>query len=53
MAANPACEQYLSSLSPFVDGELLPPERVVLERHLAVCPRCTGHVADLRAEVGM
>jgi anti-sigma factor RsiW len=53
MASNPACQAYLPMLSPFIDGELSPGDRLNVERHLAACPDCTGRVADLRAESGL
>lgn len=53
MALNPACLSFIPMLSPFVDGELPPNDRVTVERHLAVCRDCTGRVADLRAESGL
>ncbi len=40
-------------LSPYVDGELTPAERVNVERHLSACRNCTGRAADLRAESGL
>jgi anti-sigma factor RsiW len=40
-------------LSPYVDGELTPAERVNVERHLTACRDCTGRAADLRAESGL
>lgn len=53
MGVNPACNTYLPMLSPFIDGELPPGERVVVERHLQACRDCTSRVADLRAESGL
>ena len=53
MAGNPACERYVPMLSPYVDGELTPAERVTVERHLSACRDCTGRAADLRAESGL
>ncbi|HVE82478.1 MAG TPA: zf-HC2 domain-containing protein [Myxococcales bacterium] len=53
MALNPACQTFIPLLSPFVDGELTPQERVTVERHLAVCHDCTARAADLRAESGL
>jgi len=53
MAVNPACQTFIPMLSPFVDGELPPQERVTVERHLAVCRDCSGRVVDLRAESGL
>lgn len=40
-------------LSPYIDGELTPTERVNVERHLSACKECTGRTADLRAESGL
>lgn len=53
MAGNPACERFVPMLSPYVDGELTPAERVTVERHLSACRDCTGRAADLRAESGL
>ncbi|HZI13707.1 MAG TPA: zf-HC2 domain-containing protein [Myxococcus sp.] len=53
MAGNPACERFVPMLSPYVDGELTPAERVNVERHLSACRDCTGRAADLRAESGL
>ncbi|MFY2563461.1 anti-sigma factor family protein [Corallococcus terminator] len=53
MAGNPACERFVPMLSPYVDGELTPAERVNVERHLGACRDCTGRAADLRAESGL
>jgi anti-sigma factor RsiW len=50
MAGNPACERFVPLLSPYIDGELSPTERVNVERHLTACRDCTGRAADLRAE---
>jgi anti-sigma factor RsiW len=53
MAGNPACERFVPLLSPYIDGELTPTERVNVERHLSACKECTGRTADLRAESGL
>src|SRR5688572_6256964 len=50
---NPACRTFVTLLSPYIDGELAPTERVSVERHLAVCKECTMRTADLRAESGL
>ena len=50
MAANPACERFIPQLSPYIDGEVSPSERVNVERHLAACRDCASRAADLRAE---
>jgi anti-sigma factor RsiW len=53
MALNPACQTFIPMLSPYIDGELSPAERVNVERHLAVCHDCAARTADLRAESGL
>jgi anti-sigma factor RsiW len=53
MAPNPACKTFVPQLSPFLDGELKPDDRVAVERHLAACKDCTMRAADLRAESGL
>jgi anti-sigma factor RsiW len=53
MAGNPACERFIPLLSPYIDGELPPTDRVNVERHLSACKQCTGRAADLRAESGL
>jgi hypothetical protein len=46
---NPAKEKFLPMLSPYVDGELTPEERLQVEQHLANNPEAAALVADLRA----
>jgi hypothetical protein len=46
---NPAKEKFLPMLSPYVDGELTPEERLQVEQHLANNPESAALVADLRA----
>ena len=54
MAGNPAClTTFVPMLSPYIDGELSPSERVTVERHLSACRDCTARAADLRAESGL
>lgn len=53
MANNPACKSFIPLLSPFIDGELSPDERQMVERHMTACRDCMGRVADLRAESGL
>jgi anti-sigma factor RsiW len=50
MAGNPACERFVPLLSPYIDGELSPADRVNVERHLGACRDCASRAADLRAE---
>ena len=53
MSLKPACQLYVPQLSPFVDGELAPKDRVSVEQHLSACTECSGRVADFRAESGL
>lgn len=46
---NPAREKFLPMLSPYVDGELTPEERQLVEQHLANNKESAGQVADFRA----
>lgn len=50
---NPAREKFLPLLSPYVDGELTPEERVQVEQHLANCKESAMQVADMRAADGL
>lgn len=40
------CREIEPLLSPYLDGEILPPEKEKVETHLAVCPACR---AELKA----
>lgn len=53
MTISQACQSFVAMLSPFIDGELPPADRLTVERHLAACKDCTMRVADLRAESGL
>ena len=50
---NPAREKFLPMLSPYVDGELTPEERQLVEQHLANSKESTAQVADFRAADGL
>ena len=45
--------RFLGMLSDYIDGELEPGARAVLEEHLAGCPSCTEELESLRATVLM
>lgn len=38
------CRQLIDFLGDYVEGELPPPDRHELERHLAVCPSCVAYL---------
>jgi anti-sigma factor RsiW len=44
-----SCPDRVAQLSAHLDGELSPPEKMDLERHLASCASCSTHFAELRA----
>jgi len=46
---NPARKKIRPLLSSFVDGELSPKERMLVERHVASCKESADEVADMRA----
>lgn len=50
---NPAREKFLPMLSPYVDGELTPEERQLVEQHLQNNKESAAQVADLRAGDGL
>ena len=49
--AHPGCEQVLSQLSDYIDGELEASLCAELEAHLAECPDCRVMVDTLRKTV--
>lgn len=50
---NPAREKFLPMLSPYVDGELTPEERQLVEQHLQNNKESAAQVADFRAGDGL
>src|SRR6266481_5237218 len=46
-----ACQDIQAELSAYVDGELSPPQRAVVEAHLASCPHCQQELAELKTLV--
>ncbi len=50
---NPARKTFEPLLSPYVDGELSPEERLAVERHIAADKSSAAQVADFRAASGL
>ena len=50
---NPARKTFEPLLSPYVDGELSPEERLAVERHIAADKESAAQVADFRAAAGL
>lgn len=48
MERNLNCEQMWDLLSVYADEECTPDECAVVERHIAACSACAGHLAMLR-----
>lgn len=53
MSKNPARKSFEPLLSPYVDGELSPEERQLVERHIAADKDSAAQVADFRAASGL
>ncbi len=53
MSKNPARKSFEPLLSPYVDGELAPDERQLVERHIAADKDSAAQVADFRAASGL
>ncbi len=47
--APPRCANVRALLSAFVDGEISPRDRQLVESHLANCPECSAEVEALKA----
>lgn len=47
------CGKVRGLLSAFIDGELSPPSRLMVENHLAGCPACSAEMESLRTVVAM
>jgi len=43
------CTECKNLLSQYIDGELSPEQTAALEAHLAVCPKCSGELYEMRA----
>jgi hypothetical protein len=43
------CDVIQPELSAYLDGELTPPQRELVEAHLASCPQCQQALAELKA----
>ncbi len=43
-----SCREIVEFVTEYMEGGLLTAERLAFERHVAVCPPCRGHFAQLR-----
>ncbi len=49
-AAN--CRDVVELVTEYLDGGLLPGERLAFERHVAICPPCRAHLGQMRRVLG-
>ncbi len=47
------CQAFLERLSMYLDGELAPPDRRTIEKHLRDCPCCEDVLASLKQAVDL
>ena len=45
------CREAVALMADYLDGALAGPDRARLEGHLADCPHCTEHLAQLRVTI--
>ena len=45
------CRQAVALMAGYLDGALSGPDRTRLEAHLAACPHCSEHLAQLRVTI--
>lgn len=43
-----ACREIVDLVTEYMEGGLPPAQRLAFERHVAICPPCRGHLAQLR-----
>jgi anti-sigma factor RsiW len=55
MAADPTgsmtCRELVELVTAYLDGALVPAERVRFEKHLVFCPGCVYYVAQMRQTI--
>ena len=45
------CRQAVALMADYLDGRLAPADVARLEGHLAACPHCSEHLAQLRVTI--
>lgn len=45
------CRQAVALMAEYLDGALAESDRARLEEHLAACPHCNEHLAQLRVTI--
>ena len=46
-----SCRELVALVTEYLEGTLLPAERIRFERHLAVCPPCRAHLEQMRETI--
>ena len=45
----PNCQQIESLVTPYIDGDVNPADRGIVERHLSECPKCSSRIRSEQA----
>ena len=45
------CEQAVALVTDYLDGELTAPEAALFRAHLAECPHCSEHLAQIKVTI--
>ncbi|HEX4203260.1 MAG TPA: zf-HC2 domain-containing protein [Ktedonobacteraceae bacterium] len=48
-----ACQEVVELITDYLEGALLPEQRVQFEEHLAGCPGCRQYLEQVRLTIGM
>lgn len=43
-----SCRQIVELVTEYLEGALSSHDRLAFERHVAICPPCRGHLAQMR-----
>jgi anti-sigma factor RsiW len=43
-----SCQELVELVTEYLDGDLPPAERLKFEEHIAICPPCRAHLAQMR-----
>lgn len=48
-----SCKELVALVTDYLEGALPAGERIRFERHLAICPPCRAHLAQMRATLAV
>lgn len=46
-----SCQEIVTLVTEYLDGGLDPQARLAFERHVAICPPCRAHFAQMRRTI--